>query len=99
MTSSSDRVLEEVGRLAAAAAQEVEDTWQAELRPQLARLLAQSATVAIRAAAGEDVTTAKLALDASLKNLTRAQQSIVALQGRVLALRAALSIITKLATA
>lgn len=95
--SGSSRVLEEVGKLAGEHVEELKSYWDEETRPHVARILTESATVAVRASAGEDVGIAQVALDASMKNLTRVQQSVVQLQGRELALRAALKVVGALA--
>lgn len=94
--SSPAGLLEEVRALADEHAERLKDHWDEQTRPHAARMLIESATVAVRAGAGEDVSVAQIALDASIKNLGRTQQSIVQLEGRQLALRAALSLLTKI---
>lgn len=96
---ASDGVLGELKALAKSHAARLEGHWSDEARPHAARLLTEAATVAVRAAAGEDVSIAQIALDASIKNLARAEQAVLQLEGRQLALSAALSLITKLASA
>lgn len=95
--SGPAQVLEEVANLAEEHAAKLEGYWNDETRPHVARMLVESATVAVRATSGEDVGVAQVALDSSMKNLSRVQQSVVQLQGRELALRAALKVVSGLA--
>lgn len=99
MTAASDSWLDEVRQLAGKHADQLTSYFDETTRPRLAQMLRESAAVAVRAAAGEDVTTATIALEASTANLARTQKSIVELQGRELALKAAWTILARLAAA
>jgi hypothetical protein len=92
----SSSVLEEAKGLAAEHVARVAGHFHETLRPQMARVLMESAAVAVRAAFGEDVTTATIALNNSVAQLTREQQALVEKEGRDLALRAALALISRL---
>lgn len=87
--SASGDWLAQVKAMAGESAQALQGHLDERLRPHAARILAESAAVAIRAAAGEDVTTARMALEASTASLAREAKAVVALEGRNLALRAA----------
>lgn len=86
----------EVLNLANDAGDEIAEHYHAELRPHLARILTDAAAVEIRRASGEDVTTAEIAVKASLSNLTLEQADVALAAARRLAFRAALVLITKL---
>lgn len=99
MTAANDRVLDEIRKLASARVDALQDVWDDDVRPHVARLLTESATMTVRAAAGEDVTTARIALDASARNLAREQRARLELEARQLALQAALAVIGRLLAA
>jgi hypothetical protein len=87
--SSTQEWLEIAKEIAQKQADRLTAQWETSLRPHGRRLLLEAAAVGIRTAAGEDTTTAVLALEASTKNLAREQKSMIELQGREIALQAA----------
>jgi len=86
----------EVLSLADESGKRIANHYNAELRPHLARMLTDAAAVEIRKATGEDVTTAEIAVRASLSNLTLEQGNLLRAEARDLAFRAALGLIAKL---
>lgn len=62
-------------------------------RPRVARLLEDSAMVAVRKAAGQDTTTGEVALEASLANLTLEERSVVQIEARDVAFRALVTVV------
>jgi len=82
-----------IAQQAEAAAASVASNFDESVRPRLADILASSAAMAIRAAAGEDVTTTAIALESRLRSLGREQQALVILEGRNLALSAAMTLL------
>lgn len=83
-----DRTSVRIGALAGEHAEKLREHFSGPARESLDRLLADAATVEIRALAGEDVTTARLAIEASVANLAREQRAVVVAEGRALALKA-----------
>jgi hypothetical protein len=90
------KLIGELLELAQQSAQEIAHHYDASLRPHLARILVDAAAVEIRAASGEDVTTARAAVESSVANLAVEQKNIAVATARDLAFRAALSLIGKL---
>jgi len=97
VSDKTSKLMAQVKEMAQASAERVSEQFDLSIRPRLARILIESAAVAVRAAAGEDVTTATLALEASVTSLAREQKAIVVLEGRTLALNAAVSLILRAA--
>ena len=95
MTTSIESVIAAVESLASASAVRMGQHYNVSVQPRIARLLADTAVVAIRAASGEDVETARIALEASTKNIAREEKATLALEGRDLALRAVLGILLR----
>lgn len=67
-----------------------------DLQPRVAELLVQAAELELRRASGQDVTTAAFALEASFGNLAREERALFAIEGRNLALRAAVAVVAGL---
>ena len=97
MSDKTSKLMAEVKALAQQSADRISEQFEVSVRPRLARMLIESAAVAVRAAAGEDVTTATLALEASVTSIAREQKAVVVLEGRTLALQAAVSLILRAA--
>lgn len=93
MSAAVDRVADAAKDLSREAMERIEHRLSAEAKPKARRILAEWAIVSIRAAAGEDVTTATTALQASTANLARAEKSFLEAEARILALRAALFVL------
>jgi hypothetical protein len=91
--SGSQRVLDEVRRLAAEHAGRVSGRFKNETKPRVALLLLEASALAVREAAGEDTTTASIALRNSAAQLAREEMSDLQFEARGLALRAALAVI------
>lgn len=91
--SRTGDVVRKIEELAREHAEGLRSHFREESRPHVARVLADAAVVATRAAAGEDVTTATMALEVSAAAIAREEMAIVTLEGRTLALRAALAVI------
>lgn len=91
--SAAEKILEQVRAMVGESAQRLGDHFEASTRPHLARVMEDAAIVAVRAAVGEDVGTATVALDSSLKSIARENQAIVIQESRTLALQAALAVI------
>jgi hypothetical protein len=89
--SGVDKALDELRRMIGEAGDRISDRYENTTRPRLAALLEASAIVAIRTAAGEDTTTARIALESSILNLTREERALVVQDGREFALRAVVS--------
>ncbi len=64
-------------------------------KPTLNRILVDAAAVSIRTLAGEDTTTAQLAVTASLASLAREEKSYVIAHGRQLAMDAAIALLKR----
>lgn len=94
-----DKLLAELRSMVADAGEALSSRYEASTRPRLVELMNDSATVAIRAAAGEDVTTATAALESSIYNISRTERSQLILDGRQLALKVAVQLALKLAAA
>lgn len=94
-----DKLVAEARIMAREASEAMAERYATETRPRLAFLMECAAAVAIRAAAGEDVTTATTALEASVANIAREERAQLILDGRQLALRAAVNLALKLAAA
>jgi Flp pilus assembly CpaF family ATPase len=88
--------LEEIKKLASEAGAKASDRYRTVTAPRLTALLEASAIVAIRAATGEDVTTATTAIEASLANIAREERALILQDGRELALRAVVSTLLRL---
>lgn len=86
----------ELMSLGSTEAEKLAERFSATTRPHLARILVDAASVEIRRASGEDVTTAAIAVEASLANLALEEKSLAIAAGRDLALRASLALIGKL---
>lgn len=93
--TSIDELISATEALASASAFRIGEHYSTDVQPRLARLLADTAIMAIRAASGEDVETMRLAIDASTKNIAREERAMLSLEGRNLALRAALSLLLR----
>lgn len=93
MSAAVDRVNETVHDFARDSLERIERQLSDKAKPMARRILAEWAIVSIRAAAGEDVTTATVALKASTANLARAEKSFLEAEARMLALRAALFVL------
>lgn len=91
--SVAEKMAAAIAEQAEAAAANLSGHFSESMRPRLARILAESATVALRAASGEDVSTATIALESSLRSIGREQGAILVLEGRTLALRVALTLL------
>jgi len=94
MPTAADRVLERIQQMVAQSAASLSDGFHDGTRQRLQEVLEQSAAVAVRAAAGEDVGLAAAALEASLAAIGREQQTVILAEGRALAMRAALAVIS-----
>ena len=92
-------ILDELQKLATEKAAEIDKRFRAETRPRIARLLAEGLIVEARRAAGEDVTTARLALEASAANITLEEQGEIHLASRELAFDLAVRLIAGAAAA
>lgn len=99
VTSTVEKLIGEVAAMTKAAAGKAEHRYKAETKPRLELLLQAAAVVEIRALSGEDVTTARTALESSTLSLAREERAHLILDGRELALSAAISLIGKLAAA
>jgi hypothetical protein len=88
-----ERMAAEIAAQAEQAAANLSGHFSDSVRPRLARILQESAEVALRAASGQDVGTATIALDSSLRSIGREQGAILVMEGRTLALRAALTLL------
>lgn len=97
--SGLDRLLAELRDMADGAAGAASLRFRDETRPRLAQLLIDTASVQVRAAAGEDTTTAAIALEASTANLLLEERTVLQTAARDLALRAAIRVIGILAAA
>jgi hypothetical protein len=97
--SGIDKLVAEVRLLAKQASESMSERYATETRPRLAFLLECSAAVAIRATAGEDVTTATTALESSTLSIAREERAQLVLDGRQIALQAAVNLALKLAAA
>lgn len=97
--SGLDRLLAELRQMADGAAGAASLRFRDETRPRLAQLLLDAASVQVRAAAGQDVTTATIALEASMANLLLEERTVLQTAARDLALRAAIRVIGILAGA
>ena len=91
--NAAEKILAQVRAMVPDSAQRLGDHFEASTRPHLARIMEDAAIVAVRAAAGEDVGTATVALDSSLKSIARENQAIVIQESRTLALQAAIAVI------
>lgn len=88
-----------MGELLAEAEKEaaaLRDHYNESLRPHLHRILTDAAVVEVRRTTGEDVTTAEIAIKASLANLALEQQVVLQKRARDIAFRAALILIGRL---
>lgn len=79
-----------------AEAKKLAERFSATTRPHLARILTDAAATEIRRASGEDVTTAAIAVEASMANLVMEEKLIATAAARDLAFRAALALIGRL---
>lgn len=93
MSEAVERPLAEAHRI-------VEDEWQQvkqllsdELQPRAKELLFDATMVEIRAAAGEDVESARIAIEASMRNLPRIAKADFQLRARSIAVRAAFEVL------
>lgn len=91
--SGPDKLLAEIQQQARAGAFRVASHFGEVTRPRVARLLEESALVAVRKAAGQDTTTAEVALEASLANLTLEEKSVVQIEARDVAFRALVAVV------
>ncbi len=89
-------LLDELRQLGETAAAQLVSHYGSELRPRLSALLVDAATVEMRRAAGEDVTTARIAIEASLANLALEQRERVQAKAKDIAFKAAIAIIFRL---
>jgi len=88
-----------MGQILSMADAEVKDFrahYAATLQPHLSRMLVDATIVEIRRAAGEDVTTAATAVEASLANLALEQRELMRARAKAFALKAALALIARL---
>lgn len=87
---------DQIKKDASAFADNVSSVLTGELKVRSAELLADAAILSARTIAGENTTTAQIALNASMQNLAREAQAVVVKEGRDLALRTAWSLLTLL---
>jgi hypothetical protein len=93
MNVAVERWVDAARDAAAEHAERIRGRWSERTEPHARRILADSAVVAIRAVAGEDVTTATQALELSMTSLAREEKAFLLLEGRAVALRAALFVL------
>lgn len=86
MSARLDNVIEEIKAKAADHLDGLDDLLNDELKPRAVELMQESAIVAVRAAAGEDVTTARIAIESSTRNLARHAKAELQLRARDLAI-------------
>jgi hypothetical protein len=91
-----DKLIAQVTALTRDHAQSISVRFAVQTRPRIAALLNDYAIVALREAAGQDVTTARIALANSSAQLLREEQATLELEARTLALRAAFAVIASL---
>ena len=91
--SGPSKLLAEIQQEARVGAFRVANRFGEVTRPRLARLLEDSAMVAVRSASGQDTTTAEVALDASLANLTLEERNVVQIEARNVAFRALVAVV------
>lgn len=79
---------DELQRLAKDAAKRLEGRVDERLRPRLTQLLQDQAMTFARKAAGEDVTTAEIALESSFLSVAREERAVIQAEAKELALQA-----------
>lgn len=92
-------ILDELQKLATEKASQMDWRFGAETRPRIAQLLAEYAIIEARSAAGEDVNTARVAIEASFANLTLEERSRIVVHGRDLIFNFAVRLIAGAASA
>lgn len=86
-------LLDAIRKLAEDHARSISTRFEVQTRPRLAQLLNDYAIVAVREAGGEDVTTARIALENSSAQLLRGEKATLELEARTLALRSVFAVV------
>lgn len=90
--SDMNKLVTTLEELASPFASSIKSQFNDELRPRVAMLLIDAATVAARKSAGEDTSTAEIGLAASFANLALRERSIIQLEARNLLINALLRV-------